>query len=137
MKKNLQRVMVFGTFDIFHKGHENFLQQARKWGEYLIVIVARDKTVLAVKKNKPRNNEKKRLIAIEKSGLADKIILGNLRNKYSVIKKYRPDVIGLGYDQKSFTEELRKKLKEFKLDKTRIIRLKSYYPKKYKSSLLK
>lgn len=129
--------MVFGTFDIFHKGHENFLQQARKWGEYLIVIVARDKTVLAVKKNKPRNNEKKRLIAIEKSGLADKIILGNLRNKYSVIKKYRPDVIGLGYDQKSFTEELRKKLKEFKLDKTRIIRLKSYYPKKYKSSLLK
>jgi len=129
--------MVFGTFDIFHKGHENFLQQAKKQGDFLIVVIARDKTVLAVKKNKPRNSEKKRLAVVEKSGLADKAILGNLQNKYAIIRKYKPDVIGLGYDQKSFTEELGKKLKELGLDKTRLVRLKSYYPKKYKSSLLK
>ena len=131
-----KKVMVFGTFDVFHKGHQIFLKQARKLGEFLIVVVALDKTVRKVKKHKTRNSEAKRLLTVKKSGLVDKVILGNLTDKYAVIKKYKPDVIGLGYDQDIFTSELQDRLAEFKLDKTRIIRLKSYYPKKYKSSLL-
>ncbi|MBU4346948.1 adenylyltransferase/cytidyltransferase family protein [Patescibacteria group bacterium] len=125
--------MVFGTFDIFHRGHENFLKQAREYGNFLIVVVARDKTVLAVKGKLPRNNEKKRLIAAGESKLADKIILGGLTDKYKIIKKHQPDIICLGYDQQIFTEKLEEKLKEYKL-KTKIIRLKPYYPKKYKTS---
>jgi glycerol-3-phosphate cytidylyltransferase-like family protein len=141
-----KKVMAFGTFDIFHKGHENFLQQAKKCGlpadagrgqgDFLVVVVARDETVQKVKKHKTKNDERKRLLVIKNSNLADKVILGNLGDKYAVIKKYKPDVIALGYDQKSFTGELKEKLKALGLDKTRIIRLKSYYPKKYKSSLL-
>jgi len=38
-----KKVMVFGTFDIFHPGHRSFLNQAKKYGNYLIVVVARDK----------------------------------------------------------------------------------------------
>lgn len=126
--------MIFGTFDIFHKGHENFLKQARERGNYLIVVIARDKTVLKVKGKLPRNNEKTRLQTIIGSGLADKIILGGLADKYKIIKKHRPDIICLGYDQQAFTEKLEEKLKEYNLPDTKIIRLKSYYPKKYKSS---
>lgn len=136
-KEAFKKVMVFGTFDIFHKGHENFLRQAGKYGEYLIVVVARDKTVLKIKERKPKNNEKQRTKILGNNGLADEVILGNIGNKYSVIKKYKPDVICLGYDQKNFIGKLEDKLKEFGLDKTRIIRLKSYCPEKYKSSLLK
>ena len=44
-----KKVMVFGTFDIFHKGHENFLKQAKKLGDCLTVVVARDETVLKFK----------------------------------------------------------------------------------------
>lgn len=137
MKKKTKKVMVFGTFDIFHKGHENFLKQARKYGDYLIVVIARDETVLDVKKQRTVNNEKRRHKMLVDSKLADEVILGSLSDKYLVIKKHKPDVIGLGYDQKAFVGELRKKLKEFKLDKTKVIRLKSYYPEKYKTSLLK
>ena len=137
MKKKIKKVMVFGTFDIFHKGHENFLKQARKCGEYLIAVVARDRTVLIVKKQKTLNSERKRISILRDSELADEIVLGSLGDKYGIIKKYQPEVICLGYDQKAFVGDLRKKLKEFKLDKTRVIRLKSYYPKKYKTSLLK
>ena len=130
------KVMAFGTFDIFHPGHASYLRQARKLGDYLMVIIARDKTVFEVKKQKTRNNEQKRLKIIKNSGLAEKVVLGNLKDKYAIIKKYRPDVIALGYDQKSFSEGLEEKLKEFKL-KTKIIRLKSYHPKIYKSSKMK
>ena len=79
--------MVFGTFDIFHKGHENFLKQARRYGDYLIAVVARDKTVLSVKKQRAANSEGKRAKILRDSKLTDKVILGSLGDKYSVIKK--------------------------------------------------
>jgi len=131
------KIITFGTFDIFHEGHKNFLKQARKFGDYLIVVVARDETVGKVKKRLPQNDESVRLKNIKESGLADEVILGSLGNKYEVIKKYRPDVICLGYDQEVFTEKLREKLKEFDLSSAKIIRLKAYYPEKYKSSKLR
>jgi len=137
MNKVNKKVMVFGTFDIFHKGHENFLKQARKHGDYLIAVVARDKTVFSVKKQKTRNKEQRRLKILANNKFVDNTVLGNLGDKYAVIKKYQPDVICLGYDQKNFIGNLAKKLKEFGLDETRIIRLKSYYPEKYKSSIIK
>lgn len=131
----MKTVMAFGTFDIFHPGHVSFLKQAKKYGN-LIVVVARDKTVKQVKVKPPYNAEKQRRRAVKASGLADKIILGSLTDKYAAIKKYRPDIICLGYDQKFFVDELKNKLNKLKLN-TKIIRLKSFQPKKYKSSILK
>lgn len=129
--------MVFGTFDIFHKGHLNFLKQAKKYGEYLIVVVARDATVKKVKGRYPLNNEKKRLAEIKKNNLVDKLLLGSLTDKYLVIKKYRPQIICLGYDQKFFVDNLKKELGRINLEKTKIIKLNSYKPEIYKSSKLK
>lgn len=129
--------MIFGTFDIFHKGHINFIGQAKKYGDYLIIVVARDKTVMKVKCQLPQNNEKDRLNLIQESGLADKVVLGDLRDKYALIRKYKPAIICLGYDQKFFINNLKDKLSEFGLNKTKIVRLKSYYPQVYKSSKLK
>lgn len=133
----MKKIMTFGTFDIFHKGHENFLKQARQYGDYLIVVIARDKTVEKVKGELTQNNENNRLRIVIESNLADEVVLGSLEDKHQVIKKYQPEIICLGYDQKAFIDNLRKKLKEFDLEKTRIIKLKSYYPEKYKSSKLR
>lgn len=144
--------MVFGTFDIFHEGHKNFLKQARKYwmpprigvrGDkkvrhdkvYLVAVVARDKTVLEVKGKLSKNNEKKRLMVVKKSGLADEVVLGRINDKYALIKKYKPDIICLGYDQKYFVSGLKKKIKKFNL-KTKIKQLKPYKPSIYKSSRL-
>jgi cytidyltransferase-like protein len=136
-KNNMTKVLVFGTFDIFHEGHRNFLKQARKHGDFLRVVVARDQTVKKVKGQNPFNSEQCRKEEIEKSALADDVVLGNLANKYAVIKQFRPDVICLGYDQQFFIDELEDKLKEIGLNKTKIIRLESHQPKIYKSSILK
>lgn len=128
--------MAFGTFDIFHKGHESYLKQAKKLGNYLIVVVARDKTVLKVKKYGSLNNEEKRLKFLSETGLADEVILGSLTDKYTAIKKYAPAIIALGYDQKTDRVALKNKLKEFKI-KSKIVRLKAYKPEIYKSSKLR
>ena len=133
----MKKVMVFGTFDIFHKGHEDFFRQAREFGGYLIVVIARDENVFKIKGNLPDNTEINRQNEISKSELADEAVLGNLNDRYEVIKKFKPDAICLGYDQKVLIEELEKKLIEFDLDSTKLMRLNSYFPKIYKSSKLR
>ena len=126
--------MIFGTFDILHKGHLNLFDQARKHGDFLIAVIARDRTVVKVKNREPKHNEKERLENISEH--VDKAVLGNLKDKFSAIKKYKPDVICLGYDQVAFTENIENKLKELKL-KTKVTRLKAHKPYLYKSSLLR
>lgn len=127
--------MAFGTFDIYHPGHESYLRQAKKLGDYLVVVVARDRTVAIIKKQETRNKEQRRKKILKESGLADEVVLGDLKNKYAVIEKYRPEVIALGYDQKVDLVELEGKLKEFEIN-AKIVRLKSFKPEIYKSSLI-
>lgn len=131
------KVMIFGTFDIFHPGHINFIEQSKQYGNYLIVVVARDETVKLVKGSFPQNRENHRAGVIKESGLANEVILGDLVDRYAIIKKKKPAVICLGYDQQFFIDKLRWVLDSFGLKKTKIIRLRSYYPNKYKSSKLK
>ncbi len=138
MKKTKQNkkttVLVFGTFDTLHKGHINFFMQARKHGNFLVAVIARDKTALRVKKRKPLQNERVRLKNVKKH--VDKAILGSAGNKYSVIKKIKPHIICLGYDQNSFTKGLRRELKKQKIN-AKIIRLSPYKPKIYKSKIIR
>lgn len=129
--------MVFGTFDIFHKGHKYFFRQTKEFGDYLIVIVARDETVNKVKGEYPLNNENERLEKLKECELVNEVVLGNLGDKYEVIKEIKPDVICLGYDQNIFVDGLKDKLEFFGMESTEVERMKAYYPEKYKSSKLK
>lgn len=128
--------MVFGTFDYLHAGHENLFEQAKALGTEVIAIIARDKTVKTIKGELPDHNEKERKKNLESTGWANKVVLGNAKDKSLVIKDYRPDIIALGYDQFAFTYRLEKLLMDIKLD-AKIIRLKPYRPDMYKSSILK
>jgi FAD synthetase len=128
----MKKVLVFGTFDRLHPGHLNFFKQAKKYG-FLFIVVARDKTVKKTKGKFPKQSETKRITMIKKTYLAKKVLLGNLKDPYIIIKKIKPNIICLGYDQKFFIKDLPKKIKEFGL-KTKIIRLKAYKPNIYKSS---
>ena len=53
MPNTIKKVMIFGTFDKFHPGHINFLKQSEQYGDYLIVVVARDITVKKLKGKMP------------------------------------------------------------------------------------
>ena len=129
-------VMAFGTFDLFHAGHENYLKQAQELGDELMVIIARDETVKKIKGQAATQNERQRLKNVRLSGLADKVILGYKGDKHKVLRKFRPDIIALGYDQFVFTQRLEKTLIDLKLNAT-VMRLQPYFPQIYKSSLLR
>ena len=121
------KVLAFGTFDVFHPGHEFYLKESKNLGE-LIVVVARDSTVKELKGRNPLNNEEKRLKKIQSLDFVDKAVLGSEGDKLDIIDKIKPDIICLGYDQDSFNLEDKYSIK--------VKRIKAFNPKKYKSSLL-
>jgi len=132
----MKKVMAFGSFDILHKGHEAYLKEAKGYGDYLIVIVARDENIIRFKGRKPKNDENYRLGQIKKLDFVDDAILGHKGNIFDVLEEYRPDVICLGYDQKTVEEEkLREELEKRNI-KAEIARAKPYKEDVYKSSKL-
>lgn len=129
--------MVFGVFDRLHPGHLSFLKQAKKYGGKLIVVVARDNAVRELKNKDPGQNEKKRMAALRKTAGVSKVVLGDKkRGSYGVIRKYKPDIICLGYDQKWLGEDLRVKITVDRLPKIGLIKLIAYRSKKFHSALL-
>jgi FAD synthetase len=134
----MRKVLVFGTFDKIHKGHLFFLKKSKSYGDKLIVVLGRDKTILQIKGRLPENNEAERLKNLEKIGLIDEVHLGSLKDKYEVIEKIKPEVICIGYDQNSFTSNLSLELKKRSLKNVRIVKFrKGFHPKIYKSSKIK
>jgi FAD synthetase len=132
----LKKVLVFGTFDLLHDGHKYFLEESKKLGDKLFVVVARDKTVGQIKGIIPKQNESERLKNVEKTGIADKVLPGSNSNYYSVLSEIKPDIICLGYDQRAFVNNLDEELESRGL-KTNIIRIKSHKPEVFKSSILR
>lgn len=122
------KVMCFGTFDKFHPGHLSYLKKSKETGDYLIVVVARDKNVLKIKNKTTSQKEKLRLEKIKSLDFVDKAILGNLNDRFAVIRNYEPDIISLGYDQPVDINALAK------VFSGKIIKQKSFKPSVYKSS---
>ena len=129
------KVLVFGTFDIFHKGHEYFLSEAAKHGS-LNVVVARDLTTYDVKGRFPRNDQLNRVSVLKALSYVDDVHLGNEGDKYKIIEEIKPDIICLGYDQNSFTAGLENELVKRAL-KVEIKLLEGFETDKYKSSKLR
>ncbi|RJQ34229.1 FAD synthase [Candidatus Parcubacteria bacterium] len=135
----MTRVMVFGTFDMLHEGHEDFFRQARAVAEepYLIVSVARDDAAARVKGGRPERGEKERLRVVAAHPLVDTAVLGDTVGYIEHIKANRPDIIALGYDQEGeYVEHLEEELKKAGLT-TRVLRMRAHKPEEFKTSTLK
>lgn len=130
------KVLVFGTFDRLHPGHRALFSQAKKLGDQLYVVVARDETVLTTKKHLPEQNEQQRLEHVRNAPDVFSARLGQEGDKYAVIEEIQPDIIALGYDQTFFTDRLTSELSKRGLH-PRVVRLKAHQPERYKSSLLR
>lgn len=135
------KVLTFGTFDLLHKGHISYLKQARKFGDRLYVLVACDQAVKRAKGYMPEESDKHRLKNVKKLKFIYKAWIGEPVKKREdylrPILKVKPDVICLGYDQaKKEDEWLKRELSKLK-PMPRLIRLKSFRPSVYKSSLIK
>lgn len=132
----MKTVMCAGTFDAIHPGHLYYLSEAKKFGDRLTVVVARDKTSEKFKGKKPLHDEKERLEQVRSLEIVDEAVLGKHGSIFNIIKEIKPDVICLGYDQKVQKQELEDELKKRNI-KCEVIRIGSYMPNVYKSSKMR
>ena len=117
------KVLCAGTFDILHPGHLFFLKEAKKYGDELIVIIARDKTVETEKKRKTIFDENARLELLSSLKFVDKALLGDEKDKLKIVEEIKPDIIVIGPNQPVNVEKLEKNLKKRGLANIRIVKL--------------
>lgn len=123
--------LAMGTFDLLHPGHLHYLEQAKKYGQ-LVVIVARDDNVARIKGQPPVFDEKHRLQLVSNLKVVDKAVLGSLGDMYATVKTIKPSVICLGYDQQPTDDVIKVHLKRIGV-KALIKRIKPYKEETYKS----
>ncbi|MEM2107875.1 MAG: adenylyltransferase/cytidyltransferase family protein [Candidatus Bathyarchaeia archaeon] len=113
-------VLASGVFDLLHLGHVRFLEEAKKAGgsdTELIVIIARDSTVEKSKGRKPVMPENQRRALVESLKVVDEAVLGFEEfDVGDVIKRIKPDVIALGYDQLDMEKLVRDYINKHNLD---------------------
>ncbi|MEM0165889.1 MAG: adenylyltransferase/cytidyltransferase family protein [Thermoplasmata archaeon] len=118
------RVMASGVFDILHPGHIFFLEEAKKLGNELVVVVARDSTARKLK-HQPIMNEDVRLKMVTALKPVDIAILGHEDDIFKTVEEIKPDIIVLGYDQNFDEKYIEEECKKRGLNVT-VIRLPKY-----------
>ena len=105
------RVMASGVFDIIHMGHVYYLQEAKKLGDELVVVVARDSTVRK-QKHEPITPEEMRRELVESLKPVDRAVLGREGDMFEIVEKIKPDIIAIGYDQPFDIDTMRAELEK-------------------------
>lgn len=100
-KENKTLVFTNGCFDILHKGHVAYLNQARSLGDMLIVGVNSDRSVKVLKgTGRPVNNENDRAFLLDNLKSVDYVIIFDEDTPYKLIKEIVPDYLVKGGDWK-------------------------------------
>lgn len=106
----MKKVVATGTFDILHPGHLFYLEESKKLGDELWVIVARERNV--VHKPRPIVSEDQRRLMISGLRCVDHAVLGDMEDMYRPIAEIDPDIITLGFNQKFSEEKLTAQMRE-------------------------
>ena len=98
MNKNI--VFTNGCFDILHSGHIQYLKEAKRLGDYLIVGINTDSSVRrqGKGKNRPINAENDRMLQIAALEMVDAVFLFEEDTPLEIIKLIKPDILVKGGD---------------------------------------
>jgi rfaE bifunctional protein nucleotidyltransferase chain/domain len=99
--RRLKRRVVFtnGCFDILHRGHVTYLEQARRLGDCLVVGLNSDASVRSIKgPERPMNDEQSRARVLAALGCVDHVVLFGEDTPHRLITELLPDVLVKGGD---------------------------------------
>lgn len=134
----MKHVVAFGTFDIVHLGHIAYLRTARRRGDHLTVVVARDSTVAKLKGRAPHFSQKERVRFLKELRLVDKVVLGNDGDRIEILRTLRSDVIVLGHDHAIDIPTLKSSLRaSIGMPLPIVVRARAYRRSRYTSHILK
>lgn len=95
----MKKVITYGTYDLFHYGHQRLLERAKALGDYLIVGVTSDSFDLTRGKINAQQSLMERIESVRRTGLADEIIVEEYEGqKIDDIKRYDVDIFTVGSD---------------------------------------
>lgn len=113
------KVITYGTYDLFHYGHQRLLERAKALGDYLIVGVTSDSFDLTRGKINAQQSLMERIESVRATGLADEIIVEEYEGqKIDDIKRYNIDIFTVGSDWKGKFDYLNEYCKVVYLDRT-------------------
>jgi len=95
------RKVVFtnGCFDVLHRGHVEYLAQARELGDLLIVGVNSDASVRALKgEGRPVVGEEDRAAVLAALGCVDWVVIFDDASVAGLVEEVLPDVLAKGGD---------------------------------------
>lgn len=109
--KDKKITLVTGVFDVLHQEHSLFLSKAKAIGNYLLVGLESDVRVKKIKgKNRPINNENKRVSNLNLLNIADAVFI--LPEKFdkpeeheAVIKQIKPSILAVSSHTKHIKEK--------------------------------
>jgi FAD synthetase len=138
------RVFVGGTFDGLHLGHVYLLEFARKRGQALAerlgrpgvrlhVVIARDESVLRIKRRAPHHSQAERRRLVAALRVVDVAFIGARNDFVRSVRRVLPDLIVLGYDQRGTWEAT---LRKAGIDAP-IVRCRPYRSARLKSSRMR
>lgn len=97
--RSIKVVFTNGVFDLLHVGHIRYLEQARAFGDVLMVAINSDRTVRQLKgKNRPIVNESERAEVLSALRSVDFVTIFDDVSPRSLIATLLPDVLVKGGD---------------------------------------
>ena len=99
----MKKIAVSGYFDPIHVGHIEYINNAKKLGDWLVVIV-NNNNQCTLKKGKYFMDEKDRVLIVKNIKAVDEVFLSIDEDKTvcKSLKKVNPDVFANGGDRKNY-----------------------------------
>lgn len=92
-------VFTNGCFDILHKGHIDYLYEASKLADKMVIGLNTDASVSAIKGDgRPVNNNDARSLIIAALGFVDMVVFFDEETPKELIEVVQPDVLTKGSD---------------------------------------
>lgn len=100
VRKDKKRIVFTnGCFDIIHRGHVSYLEQARNLGDFLIVGLNSDESVKRLKgRSRPFNNETDRAEVLNGLKSVNMVTIFEDDTPLNLIKIIKPDILVKGAD---------------------------------------
>ena len=113
------KVITYGTYDLFHFGHQRLLERAKALGDYLIVGVTADGFDKARGKINVQQSLMERMEAVKATGIADEVIVEEYEGqKIDDILRYNVDIFAIGSDWQGYFDYLNDYCKVVYLERT-------------------
>lgn len=95
-------VFTNGCFDLLHRGHVLYLQQAAMLGQHLVVGLNSDASVRRLKgETRPLVKQEDRAIVLSALGCIDDVVIFDQDTPWELLKTLRPDILVKGGDYKA------------------------------------